>query len=260
MMQYFVVNAFADLPFSGNQAGVCVLDAFPEAAMMQRIAMENNLSETAFVVKNGDDYDLRWFTPTVEIELCGHATLGSAYVLHRFVDPQANRFIFHTLSGRLTVVCHPDGRLEMDFPAREQRQVPVTEEMRQAIGANIVSAYAGYNLQLELENEAIVKALNPNIDAIRALDAYHGVIVTARGRDVDFVSRFFAPNVGVDEDPVTGSTHTSLVPFWANRLEKETLVARQLSKRGGELWCALSGDRVLITGKACLYLKGEIML
>lgn len=258
-MQYYVVNAFSAIPFHGNQAGVCVLHSFPEATTMQAIAHENHLSETAFVVPHGNDYNLRWFTPTVEVALCGHATLGTAYVLHRFYDPQARQFAFHTQSGILTV--RPIGdQLEMSFPLREQRKIPVTRQMREAVNASIQSAYAGYNLQLELESEEAVQTLMPNMHAIQSLKEYHGVIVTAKGNHVDFVSRFFAPNVGVEEDPVTGSTHTSLVPYWAERLQKNVLVAKQLSSRGGDLYCTLNDQRVLIAGVASLYLKGEISL
>ena len=254
-----MVDAFADEIFSGNQAGVCVLDVPLDAAVMQKIAMENNLSETAFAVKNGAHYDLRWFTPTVEIELCGHATLGTAFVLATFYEPDAKSFEFHTMSGVLKVARAGD-LLEMDFPVREQTETAVTEAMRSAIGAPASSAYGGYNLMVELESEEAVRNLQPDIAAIKRLSEYHAVIVTAKGESCDFVSRFFAPGVGIDEDPVTGSSHTVLIPFWAKRLDKQEMVARQLSKRGGTIYCKDRGDRVIIGGRASLYLTGEIHL
>ncbi len=263
-MKYYVVDAFADEVFRGNQAGVCVPDAPLGAEIMQKIAAENNLSETAFVVKNGGHYDLRWFTPSTEIELCGHATLGTAFVLSSLCDTTASSFEFHTLSGVLKVakVVHPEAGdlLEMDFPVRPLVDTAVTEAMLAAAGVPIRAAWGGYNLMLELESEKAVKDLEPDIAAIKRLKEYHGVIVTARGESCDFVSRFFAPNVGVNEDPVTGSSHTTLIPLWSKRLGKTAMVARQLSKRGGTLYCRNAGERVLIAGKACLYLTGDIHL
>lgn len=257
-MKYYVVDAFSDRPFQGNPAGVCVLEHPLPTETMQAIASENNLSETAFVLRNDNDYDLKWFTPTMEIDLCGHATLGSAFVLFSFYEPSKDALSFHTQSGRLTVTRR--GELyEMDFPSREQVETAVTDAMCEAVNQKIVSAYEGYNLQLELQDEEAVRFAIPNIEKIRTLP-YHAVIVTAKGQDVDFVSRFFGPCVGVNEDPVTGSAHTSLAPFWGKRLRKDKLSARQLSKRGGVLWCETRGDRVLISGKACLYLQGEILL
>ncbi len=258
-MQYFVVDAFTDTLFSGNQAGVCPLEAWPEDAVLQSIAKENNLSETAFVAPEAGAYRLRWFTPTVEIELCGHATLATAYILFSFYETSATALYFRTLSGMLTVTRKGDF-LELDFPIRGQTQVPITPAIEQTVNAQILAAYAGYNLTLLLPDATAVKNLKPNLDAIRSLSEYHGVIVTAPGKNCDFVSRFFAPNVGIDEDPVTGSTHTSLVPFWAQRLGRDTLVARQLSSRGGTLWCRKEAERVFISGKACLYMAGRIQM
>lgn len=260
MVRYHIVDAFADKIFSGNQAGVCVLESWPENALMQKIAQENNLSETAFIVRKDDHYGLRWFTPAVEIELCGHATLASAFVLFSFYDTNAQTLNFDTKSGVLEVERKGD-LLEMNFPVRKQEKTEITDAMKRAVKAPILSAYSGYNLMLELENESRVRDLEPDITEIKKLAEYHGVIVTARGSDCDFVSRFFAPNVGVNEDPVTGSTHTSLVPFWSARLGKKELKARQLSKRGGSLYCRDGGERIFIAGKASLYLSGgEIFL
>ncbi len=256
-MRYYVIDAFTDQLFAGNPAGVCLPDTWPDSAHMQNIARENNLPETAFAVREGDHYGLRWFTPAVEIELCGHATLATAFALFTFDRPDADALAFHTQSGVLTVTRRGD-LLEMDFPARPQAEIPVTDGMRRAVGVPVLSAFAGYNLMLLLESEAAVRNLAPDLAAIRALADFHGVIVTAPGTDCDFVSRFFAPNVGIDEDPVTGSTHTSLVPYWAARLGKDALSARQLSRRAGALWCRQAGDRVFIAGRACLYLTGEL--
>jgi len=256
-MKYFVVNSFTDALFSGNPAGVCLVDAFPEDMLMQRIAAENRLSETAFVTPAGGDFALRWFTPKAEVELCGHATLATAFVLLTRTHPHLPRAVFHTLSGALTVTRAGD-RFEMDFPAREQAQMEVTREIARAIDKPVLEAYGGYNLMLLLGSEEDVRTAVPRLDAMLRLSDYHGVIITARGSDVDFVSRFFAPAMGIDEDPVTGSTHTSLAPYWGARLGKEALTARQVSARGGVLWCRQEGARVTISGEACLYSVGGL--
>lgn len=259
-LRYFVVDAFADHIFSGNPAGVCVLPYWPVAELMQNIARENNLSETAFVVGRGPDYKLRWFTPETEIELCGHATLAAAFILRSFYGADQYEAInFDTLSGLLSVEAK-GGLLEMNFPARTQTPVEVSPIMRKAVGVPVVGAYGGYNLTLELNDEQSVREMKPDLAVVRELSDYRALIVTAQGEDCDFVSRFFAPNMGIDEDPVTGSSHTSLVPFWAEQLGKTELVARQLSGRGGTLHCRQSGDRVYIAGQARLYLTGEIQV
>lgn len=258
-MRYYMVDAFSDKPFHGNQAGVCPPQEPLEPSLMQCIAMENNLSETAFAIKRRDAmYDLRWFTPAVEIELCGHATLATAFVLFSTDEKDAQQLTFDTASGVLKVSREGD-LLLMDFPVRSQTPVEITDSIRKAVDQNILEAHGGYNLQLLLESEDAVRTCVPDIRAIRALD-YHGVIVTAKGEaDADFVSRFFAPNVGIVEDPVTGSTHTSLTPFWAERLGKTSMKARQLSARGGDLIVRLGDNRVLIGGKACFYMVGGII-
>lgn len=257
-MRYYMVDAFSEKPFHGNQAGVCLPQEPLAPDLMQRIAMENNLSETAFAIRRGDAlYSLRWFTPSVEIELCGHATLATAFVLFSTDEKDKQLLTFDTASGVLTVSREGD-LLLMNFPIRSQAPVEVTDIIRKAVDQTILEAHGGYNLQLLLESEDAVRACVPDIRAIRALD-YHGVTVTAQGDDVDFVSRFFAPNVGIDEDPVTGSTHTSLTPFWAERLGKTSMKAKQLSARGGELTLRLADDRVLIGGNACFYMVGGII-
>ena len=257
-MKYFVVDAFTDEPFKGNQAGVCLVDAWPDDKLMQNIAFENNLSETAFVISRGDYYDLRWFTPTVEVDLCGHATLAAAYVVLNFVESGKTNVRFETKSGLLTVVKTGD-LYEMDFPAREPAPVELTAQMCKAIGAAAVEAHLSRDLVLVLESERQVRELTPYFDLIAQLDHF-AVVVTAKGDEVDFVSRFFTPRGGVPEDPVTGSAHCTLIPFWAKRLGKDKMIAKQLSVRGGTLYCENRGQRVKIAGKAVLYLQGEILL
>lgn len=256
-MKYYVVDAFADRVFAGNPAGVCPLEAWPDDALMQSIAAENNLAETAFFVKGADGYDLRWFTPEAEIDLCGHATLASAYVVANFVEPGADSIRFHTKSGLLGV--EKKGELyEMNFPARMPQPVEITPEMSEVIGAPVQEAHMSRDLLLLVESEELVRGLQPDMAGIRRLPGF-GTIVTARGESADFVSRFFVPEVGVPEDPVTGSAHSTLIPFWAPRLGKEEMVARQLSKRGGTLYCRNCGERVTMAGNAALYLVGEIV-
>jgi len=258
-MNYYIVDAFTDTLFRGNQAGVCLLDEWPADALMQNIAAENNLAETAFVVNRGDYYDLRWFTPEVEIDLCGHATLASAFVIANFVDTDVLDMDFHTMSGILSVRKSHD-LYEMDFPARAPVQIEPTAQMSQAIGLPVREAHLSRDLLLLVDSEQEVRDLKPNFELLKQIPDCFAVIVTAKGTDVDFVSRFFAPDAGVPEDPVTGSAHCSLIPFWAERLQKKKMIARQLSKRGGTLFCEHRDDRVKIAGKAVLYLQGELFV
>lgn len=259
-MRYYVVDAFADALFHGNPAGVCVADAFPDEPLMKQIAAENYLAETAFVVPRPDGaYDIRWFTPVLEMDLCGHATLASAYVIARFVEPGVRHIRFHSMSGPLGVTCR-DGLYELDFPARMPVPLIVTPAMRQAIGASVLEAHDYRDLFLVLESEDAVRDLVPDLARIEQIPGYTSVVVTAKGQSADFVSRCFAPLEGIPEDHVTGSTHASLVPFWAARLGKKELVALQLSKRGGQLFCRDEGDRVAIAGRAALYLEGTLHL
>ncbi|MCL2300604.1 MAG: PhzF family phenazine biosynthesis protein [Firmicutes bacterium] len=258
-MKYFIADAFADKPFSGNPAGVCILEQPLPGDTMQRIANENNLAETAFAVPAGDGYALRWFTPVTEIDLCGHATLASAFVLHEVLGENRASYRFHTKSGPLTVTPKND-LYEMDFPAWPLRQIEITPEMRRAVGCEILEAHLARDLILLLENEETVRDLRPDFPAIAAIPESFGVAVTARGESCDFVSRFFAPGEGIPEDHVTGSLHCMLIPFWAARLGKDKLTARQLSPRGGTLYCENHGARVKIAGRARLYLQGEIFV
>ena len=257
-MKYYIVDAFAETLFSGNQAGVCVLDKWLDDSVMQSIAAENNLAETAFVKPNGDAFDLRWFTPEMEIDLCGHATLATAFVLSTQIDPNLKTMRFHTQSGLLTVTKNKD-LFEMDFPARMPVQIPVTDLMAQALGVPVLEAHMSRDMMILVENEETVRNLTPDLALLSQIPDCFAAIITAKGSDCDFVSRFFAPNAGIPEDPVTGSSHSTLIPFWAERLNKKKLLARQLSKRGGVLYCEHCGDRVNISGHAVLYLSGNIL-
>ncbi len=258
MIPYYQISAFARSVFAGNPAGVCLLETAMAPDLMQQIAHENDLAETAYVVpRQGGDYDLRWFTPTLEIDLCGHATLAAAHALFSAGREKGAQITFHSQSGPLSV--SRDGELlVLDFPSRPP--VPTSEgfaAVGAAIGTTPLAIANARDMVVLLENETAVRDLQPDIAAIAALDTF-GVIVTAPGDEVDFVSRFFAPGAGVDEDPVTGSAHTSLIPYWADRLGKNDLIARQLSARGGELVCRLEGDRVRIGGHAVTYFEGSL--
>jgi len=259
------VDAFTNRPFAGNPAAVCPLDEWLPDDRMQAIASENNLSETAFFVgrPSAAEYDLRWFTPWTEVDLCGHATLASAWVLLHEIDRTQARVVFHTRSGPLTVVRAGD-ELAMDFPSRPARSVETPEALTKALGARPVAALRARDLFAVFDRAEDVRALAPDMAAIAALDGVFAVCATAPGTgadaDVDFVSRFFAPAKGVPEDPVTGSSHTTLVPYWADRLRKRTMRARQTSARGGEIGCALEGPRVILRGQAVVVLRGTMVV
>jgi PhzF family phenazine biosynthesis protein len=255
----YQVDAFASAPFHGNPAAVCPLDRWLPDATMQAIAAEHNLSETAFYVPRGNEYELRWFTPAVEVDLCGHATLAAAFVIFDIRRERSGASLtFHSKSGSLSVA-KDDGRLALDFPARPPAACPPVPEMREALGAKPECVLAARDYLCVFSSEEEVLALQPDMPRVAALDRF-AVIATAPGKDCDFVSRFFAPAKGVPEDPVTGSAHTTLIPYWAARLGKNRLFARQRSKRGGELWCELAGDRVKIAGHAVKYSEGTIEL
>ena len=256
---YYIVDAFTETLFKGNQAGVCLLDEWLDDGVMQSIASENNLAETAFVVNRGDYYDLRWFTPETEMDLCGHATLASAFIISNFIDKNIEYIEFRTMSGILPVRKINDV-YEMDFPSRKPEHIQITPLMEQAVGVPIQEAYLSRDLLLLLSCEQEVAELRPDLGLVSKIPDSFALIVTAQGKDVDFVSRFFAPNAGIPEDPVTGSSHSTLIPFWAEKLQKNKMIAKQLSKRGGTLFCENCGDRVKIAGKAVLYLEGEIRL
>lgn len=252
----FQVDAFTDRLFGGNPAAVVLLEHWLPDPLLLAIAAENNLSETAFVIPGTGDIPLRWFTPAVEIDLCGHATLAAAHVLFRHVTPAARRITFSTLSGNL-VVSNDGDRLTMDFPARPAEPVPMPAGLDSALGIRPAEVLLARDLLVVLDTEDQVRALQPEMAHLAGLDAF-AIIVTAPGDHVDFVSRFFAPKAGIPEDPVTGSAHCTLVPYWAARLGKTRLVAKQVSARGGDLECRLEGDRVFMAGKSVDYLRGEI--
>lgn len=252
------VDAFANRLFGGNPAAVVPLDNWLPDPVLAAIAAENNLAETAYVIARPDVSRLRWFTPAVEVDLCGHATLAAAHVLFRYVFSSANRLTFSTRSGNLGVTRDGD-LLTMDFPSRPGKPTAVTDSMASALGGRPREALLARDLMVVFDSEAQIRNMRPDFQRIAALDAF-AVIVTAPGDTVDFVSRFFAPGAGIQEDPATGSSHCTLAPYWAKRLGKTRLAARQLSTRGGEISCELHGDRVLIGGRTVEYLHGEITL
>ena len=257
-LKYYVVDAFADRPFAGNPAGVCLLEAWPDDELLQSIAAENNLAETAYLVKSERGYELRWFTPEVEIDLCGHATLASGFIISKFLDPSATRINFMTKSGPLSVGTGGEW-LEMDFPARPPLTAPIPAGLAEALGTEILEAHQSRDLLLLLPSRLAVAEMKPDFAALSQFSDYFGFIVTAPGDgDEDFVSRYFAPNAGIPEDPVTGSSHCTLVPFWAARLGRNEMTARQLSARGGLLSLVNQAERILIRGQARLYLDGFI--
>jgi PhzF family phenazine biosynthesis protein len=256
----YQVDAFAREVFRGNPAAVCPLPHWLPEETMQQIAAENNLAETAFFVGAAGRYDLRWFTPTIEMDLCGHATLASALVVFRFMEPALDSVVFDSRSGPLTVTCDGDD-LALDFPTRHFFDAPAPAGLGAALGRQPAAVRVSHDLIAIYDTEAEVRSLEPDMEALLRLEGTHrGIIVTAPGEEVDFVSRFFAPGAGIPEDPATGSSHCLLAPYWAERLGKNRLHARQLSPRGGEISCELQGDRVRISGGVVLYLKGTIFL
>jgi PhzF family phenazine biosynthesis protein len=255
-LSYYEVSAFTTNPFGGNPAGVCPLESWLPDETLQGIAANNNLAETAFTVPRGDDFELRWFTPTIEMDLCGHATLAAAFVLFNERGLGGDELRFHTRSGLLTVTRDKE-MLTLDFPSRPAAPCAVPDALIPGLGATPKKVFKSRDYLAVFTNEAEVRALKPDFAVLKTLDCL-GIIATAPGTDCDFVSRFFAPSAGVDEDPVTGSAHCTLIPYWAERSGKTKLSARQVSQRGGELSCDLRGNQVLISGKAIVYLRGSI--
>lgn len=255
------VDAFTDKPFKGNPAAVCILPAIREDRWMQEVAAEMNLSETAFLLEQGDGYSLRWFTPLTEVDLCGHATLASAHALWEFGHlPTHRQARFHTRSGLLTAECK-GAWIEMDFPATPAVKTTVPKDLFSALG--IVDARVGFNgvdYLVEVDSPQIVRALSPNFGLLQSVDA-RGIMVTSIGNspEYDFVSRFFAPRVGIDEDPVTGSAHCCLGPYWANRLGKSELLGYQASARGGIVKVRLQNGRAILGGQAVTVFRGELV-
>lgn len=257
-LEFHQVDAFSDRPFSGNPAIVYRLDTWLADDLMQRIAAEHNLAETAFVVRETLGWHIRWFTPTTEVPLCGHATLATAHVLFNVYGEPGTQIDFISKSGALSV-SREGLALLLDFPTMVPHEVGVTLELERALGAEIVDVLSSVELLVVLESEEAVRACKPDMTALARLP-WPGVIVTAKGEHHDFVSRYFAPAIGIPEDPVTGSTHCVLIPYWAQRLGKRDLTAYQCSQRGGALFCRLEGERVKIGGHATLVASGKLLV
>ena len=258
----YQIDAFAQRVFQGNPAAVCPLERWLDDALLQAVAAENNLSETAYFVAEGDGWRLRWFTPEVEVDLCGHATLATAHLIFTRLSTDADRIRFQTRSGAVEVIRQTGGRLALDFPSCPAK--PVNDPGRldaiaAALGRPPRELLFGMDYLVVFADESDVASLAPDMGRVAKLGG-RGVIVTAPGRDCDFVSRFFGPNVGIPEDPVTGSAHCTLTPYWSHRLGKTSLTARQISRRGGELFCEDRGERTRIAGHAVLYLEGTILV
>lgn len=257
--EIFIVDAFTSKLFSGNPAAVCPLKKWISEDLMKKIAMENNLSETAFFVKENGKYHIRWFTPTIEVPLCGHATLASSFVIFNYLEKESDEIIFTSLSGELSVSRNED-LISLNFPANKPERVEVNKEVNRALNADPKELYFNKSFLAVFETEEEVKSINPDF---REFERVHsdGIIVTAPGNKSDFVSRYFVPSAGIDEDPVTGFAHTLLTPFWSEKLNKTDLHAFQISQRGGELYLKnLSGGRVEISGKAVIYSRGTAFL
>jgi len=256
----YQVDAFTDSLFGGNPAAVCPLEAWLPDATMQAIAAENNLSETAFFIPQGGDYALRWFTPTVEVDLCGHATLASGHVVFSFIEPERDGVNFHTVKAGMLKVDRRGDMLVMDFPARPAASCAAPPSLLAVLGGTPRAVLCARDYLIVYDSAAEIAALAPDMAALAKVDCWAAIITAPGENGVDFVSRFFAPARGVPEDPVTGSAHCTLVPYWATRLNKTELEARQISRRGGALRCTLNGDRVGIGGRAVVYLEGKIEL
>lgn len=257
-IRQYQVDAFATRVFEGNPAAVCPLEAWLDDRLLLAIANENNLSETAFFVPSERGFHLRWFTPISEVDLCGHATLAAAHVIFEILSYNKKQIVFETRSGDL-VVESADGLLTMNFPLSMPSSCPIPDGLVEGLGHTPVDVLAAEDYIAVFDNEEIVRSLLPNLSKLQELDR-RGVIVTAPGREVDFVSRFFAPKLGVPEDPVTGSAHCELAPYWAARIGKNSMQARQVSKRGGNLRCLVQDNRVILSGSAVTFMTAEIYL
>lgn len=252
----YQVDAFAARAFEGNPAAVCPLESWLDDDLLQAIAEENNLSETAFFVPSDNGFRLRWFTPLTEVDLCGHATLASAHVLFEHLGHAGQAITFETRSGALTVK-RKGGLLEMDLPACPPTPGASVDTLARALGRQPIEVLSADDYVAVFDSEATVRAITPDLALLGQLDS-RGVIITAPGTEVDFVSRFFAPKFGIPEDPVTGSAHCELAPYWADRLGRNILTARQVSRRGGSITCEMRGDRVLLSGSAITFMEGEV--
>lgn len=257
-MKQYIVDAFSNKIFQGNQAAVCILDQWLPEDLMMNITKENNFSETAFAVKEENGYHLRWFTPGGEINLCGHATLGTAYVLFRFYEKEKTQITFHTLSGDLYISKEND-YITMNFPAYQCKEIEISPLILEVMGTEPKKAYLDRDLLLVYEDEEIMRNMTPDFEKMKQLPGC-GVSITAPGKDYDCVSRFFAPKLKVNEDPVTGSAHCMITPYWTKKLNKDSIHAYQASSRGGELLCRKEGNRIFISGQVALFSEAEIYL
>ena len=256
----YQVDAFTDKIFGGNPAAVIPLQSWIDEKLMQNIALENNLSETAFIVKNEESYAIRWFTPALEIDLCGHATLASAYVIKTFLEPHVQEIIFTTQKAGELKTYIKEGLYTLDFPSRMPVPTEAPKALLESLGNTpVVEVLRSRDYFVVLPNEEAVHNSEPDFELMKELDAT-GVIITAKGQTADVVSRCFYPAAGIPEDPVTGSAHCNIVPYWAEKLGTQKIVAKQISKRGGDLWCELKGDRVLMSGHCALFMTGELSL
>jgi PhzF family phenazine biosynthesis protein len=255
-IKQYQIDAFADRVFKGNPAAVCPLEAWLDDALLQSIAAENNLSETAFFVKTKTGYNLRWFTPVTEVNLCGHATLAAAHVIFEHLGYPGPVIHFETHSGLLTVERQVEA-LALDFPSKPPESCKTPEALLEGLGEHPVEVYAADDYFVVFDSESTVRAIKPDFGKLSTLDL-RGIVVTAPGNEVDFVSRFFAPKFGISEDPVTGSAHCELTPYWAAKLGKPILNARQISKRGGDIQCEMKGDRVRLAGRAVTFMEADI--
>lgn len=259
-IKIYQADAFTDKLFGGNPAAVCILDKWLDDSLMQNIALENNLSETAFLIKKDNVYEIRWFTPNIEVDLCGHATLASSHILFNFYEQNSSEIVFHSSRSGTLKVRKNNQRLTLDFPVDTYKKVEHHIKLYESIGIDANECYLGKtDYMLVYNSEEDIINIKPDYGKLEKIDA-RGVIVTAKGNEVDFVSRFFGPQSGVNEDPVTGSAHTTLTPYWAEKLGKNKLTAIQLSDRKGYLECELKGNRVEISGSAVTYLTGEIIV
>lgn len=257
-MKYFIIDAFTTAPFTGNPAGVCLVDRWPEAKLMQKIAGENRLPETAFICKGDKGWGIRWFTPSFEMDLCGHATLASGFVILNILEP-ADQVELSSPSGPLRVQREND-LYTLDFPARPPVEVSIDPRIETCLGVPVRGCFQSRDLIVLVDNEAHIKHMKPDFDLMAEIVPEFGMVPTAAGEHCDFVSRYFDPHDAIIEDPVTGSAHCTLIPFWKDRLHKTEFTARQLSARGGTLYCRDAGARVKISGSAVLYLQGELNL
>ena len=252
----YQIDAFSEEPFKGNPAAIVPLKSWLPDLTLQSIAEENNLSETAFFVPNDIGFHIRWFTPKNEVELCGHATLASAYVIFNILNYNSDKVHLNSQSGRLSVSCSGD-LLTLDFPSQKPEKCDIPKQLLNGLNKMPISCYKSEDYLAVFKNEKEILDINPDFNELKKLDL-RGIIITAKGSDYDFVSRFFVPKYGIDEDPVTGSAHTQLTPFWSEKLGKKKMSARQISRRGGNLICEQKDDRVFISGKAVKYFEGEI--